>query len=87
MENEITLHYTVLSYWLVKELGHRGFRCIGTGENKNKAGFKVFYFEDTDELRNAINEIKKEYHNAKIQKWKQEKIQQSRKFYHRQKNR
>ncbi len=52
---------------MAKELGHRGFRCIGTGENKNKPGFKVFYFEDTDELRQAISEIKKEYRDGKIQ--------------------
>ena len=43
----------------------RGFYCKGTGINRNKEGFKVFYFDDTEELRQAIDEIKKEYHNEK----------------------
>ena len=64
-KNKITIEYTVLSLWLARELQDRGFECIGTGRNINKKQFKVFYFEDSLELRQAISEIQKEKQNAK----------------------
>ena len=64
-ENKIKVNYTVLSLWLARELQDRGFECIGTGKNINKKQFKVFFFEDSDELRQAIDEIQKEKQNAK----------------------
>ena len=69
-ENKILIHYTVLSLWLANELLERGFECIGTGTNIKKKQFKVFYFEDSKELRRAIDEIKKEKQNAKAKVFK-----------------
>ena len=65
-----TVYFTVLSWWLAKELQQRGFECIGTGENKKKKEFKVFYFYDTEELRKEIDEIQKEKQNAKAKIFK-----------------
>lgn len=55
--NKITVEYTVLSLWLAREFQDRGFECIGTGRNIKKKQFKVFNFEDSLELRQAIDEI------------------------------
>ena len=71
-KNKITIEYTVLSLWLARELQDRGFECIGTGRNINKKQFKVFYFEDSLELRQAIDEIQKEKQNAKAKVCKSE---------------
>ena len=82
INNKITVNYTVLSLWLAKELQNRGFECIGTADNTYKTGFKVFYFEDTDELREEIRNIKKEkYQNEKLQ---YNNLPKPGKFYHRQ---
>ena len=71
-ENKVSVNYTVLSLWLAKALQDRGFECVGTGENFKKKQFKVFYFEDSDELRQTIDEIQKEKQNAKAKsyEWK-----------------
>lgn len=69
-KNKVSVDYTVLTLWLAKELQNRGFECIGTGRNIKKEQFKVFYFEDSDELRQAIDEIQKEKQNAKTKEQK-----------------
>lgn len=69
-EIKIPIHYTVLSLWLANELLERGFECIGTGTNIKKREFKVFYFEDSKELRRAIDEILKEKQNAEAKVFK-----------------
>ena len=65
-------NYTVCSVWLANSLIEHGFCCVGKGKNANKRGFDVFYFEDSEELRNEIK-IQKEArrnNNAKLSKSK-----------------
>lgn len=76
--NKIPIYYTVLSLWLAKELERRGFECAGTGENIKKKEFSVFYFYDSNELRQAIDQIQKEKQNAKA------KVSKSKNSNHRQ---
>ena len=50
-------NYTICALWLAKELESRGYKCIGTGRNRHKPEFYVFYFEDSEELRKEVNKI------------------------------
>jgi len=63
-------NYTVCSLWLANELERNGFECIGTGTNQKKPEFNVFYFKDTEELRNKVEEITRRNQNGKISKSK-----------------
>jgi hypothetical protein len=50
--------YVVFSLRIANELVRRGFKIIETGINTENPKYKVFYFEDTEEFRAALNEIK-----------------------------
>lgn len=49
--------YTVFSLKVANELINRGFALVGTGINLQHPKYKVFYFEDTEDLRAAIADI------------------------------
>lgn len=59
LESKIKTNYAIMSLWLARELESKGFKCIETGPNYYKPGFQVFYFEDTNDLRATVNELKK----------------------------
>ena len=42
---------------VARQLEARGFRIIKIAPNKKKPQFNVYYFYDTLELHNALNEI------------------------------
>ena len=65
-------NYTICSLWLAKELERFGFECIGIGANKTKPGFNVFYFEDTEDFRNKLKQIRSNQ-NGKVSKSKNSK--------------
>ena len=46
--------YKIFSLKLANELVDKGFVLLGTGINIKFPKYKVFYFEDTPELREAI---------------------------------
>lgn len=49
--------YVVFSLRVANELVNKGFNVINAGVNIKFPQYKVFYFEDTKELRNAIAKI------------------------------
>ena len=51
---------------MAHELEKKGFHTIGSGINFNNPKYKVYYFEDSKELQNAINSIKEEKENASL---------------------
>lgn len=46
--------FTVFSLRIANQLTEKGFAVIGTGLNLAKPQYKVFFFEDTEELREAV---------------------------------
>lgn len=53
-------HYKIFSKVLANRLCSLGFRMIGTEINNKKPWLYVYLFEDTDELRSAVQEFKEE---------------------------
>lgn len=51
--------YCVFTLKLANKLVDKGFKVIRTGINLDKPQFKVFYFEDTAKLRQAVAELTK----------------------------
>ena len=49
--------YTVFSLSVANKLIEKGYKLIGTGINLQHPQYKVFYFEDTPEVRAAIADI------------------------------
>ena len=49
--------YTVFSLKLANKLVNKGFEILDTGVNVKNPKYRVFFFEDTEALRKAINEI------------------------------
>lgn len=49
--------YTVFSLRVANQLVNQGFKVIGTGVNLQKPQYKVFFFENTEELRAAVDKI------------------------------
>ena len=49
--------YAIFSRRIVVELEKRGFKVVKIGPNRKKPGFKVYYFEETPELRQAAQEL------------------------------
>ena len=49
--------YTVFSLRLAHQLTKRGFEIIGTGINNRNPKYLCYHFEDSKELRAAIEEI------------------------------
>ena len=52
-------NYIVYNLQLAHLLANKGFKLVGTGINYNNPKFKVFYFEDTPELHEAVKELKR----------------------------
>ena len=50
-------NYVVYSLRVANELVNKGFKIQGTGINIQNPQYKVFFFEDTKELREAIKAI------------------------------
>lgn len=50
--------YTIYSLRLANELMKHGFQIIGTNINANNPKLKVFYFENTPELRQMVEKLK-----------------------------
>lgn len=50
-------NYTVYSLRLANELVSRGFMIVGTGINARNPKYNVFFFENTEAFRKALNEI------------------------------
>lgn len=49
--------YTVFSLRIANELVSKGFKVINTGINIKNPQYKVFFFEDTNELRAEIERL------------------------------
>ena len=49
--------FPVFSRWLVRELENRGFRVVKMEKNRIKANLIVYFFEETPELRKAVQEL------------------------------
>lgn len=49
--------YPIFMIGVARQLEARGFRIIKIAPNKKKPQFNVYYFYDTLELHNALNEI------------------------------
>ena len=49
---------TIFNQRLCGYLQMKGFVLVGMAENKHCAGKNVFFFNDTDELRKAMKELK-----------------------------
>ena len=47
----------ILSLWMARELERRGFKHVSLGINYNHPKFNVYYFEDSNEIRDEINNI------------------------------
>ena len=50
-------NFPVFSAAITTELFNRGFKCIDSQINTRYPQYKVFYFEDTEELRAAFEDI------------------------------
>lgn len=50
--------YIIFSLRYANELVKRGFEIVETGINIENPKYKVFYFEDTEDFRAALEEIK-----------------------------
>jgi len=51
---------------MARELEKQGFQHVRLGINYNQPKYNVYYFEDTNELRNAINGILGRQYYAEI---------------------
>lgn len=49
--------YVIRSISMMSELIKRDFELISVGDDKNDPKYKIFLFEHTKELRDAITEI------------------------------
>ena len=49
--------FVVYSQRIATQLKQRGFYIIDTGINTKNPKYTVFYFEDTEELRKAVQEL------------------------------
>ena len=49
--------FIVFSQKIAHELKKQGYEIIGTGINIKNPKYTVFYFEDTPELRKAVEEL------------------------------
>lgn len=50
--------YIIFSLRIANELVRRGFNIVETGINIENPKLKVFYFEDTEDFRKNLKEIK-----------------------------
>lgn len=50
--------YVVFSLRIANELVRRGYQIIETGINTENPKYKVFYFEDTEDFRRTLEEVK-----------------------------
>ena len=55
--------FTVFSLQVANKLAAMGFSVIGTGINLKNAKYKTFFFEDSEELREAIRMLTKKVAN------------------------
>lgn len=49
--------YMVYTLKVANALVDRGYNIVGTGINFRNPKYRIFYFEDTQKLREEINEI------------------------------
>lgn len=50
--------YVVYSLRLANLLACKGFQIKGVGVNKNNPKYNVYYFENTEELKNTVDFLK-----------------------------
>lgn len=53
--------YKIYSRWLAYELRKLGFKIVGTDINEYHPEFKVWLFEDSDELQHTIPNLAKQH--------------------------
>lgn len=58
---------------LATQLMKQGFKCVDEVKNYKKEGYSVFYFENTDEVKKAIQELSMD-RGRKIFKLKNRKV-------------
>ena len=58
-------NFPIFSASITTELFNRGFKCIDSQINTRYPQYKVFYFEDTEELRAAFEDILRSRENLK----------------------
>ena len=58
-------NFPIFSAAITTELFNRGFKCIDSQINTRYPKYKVFYFEDTEELRAAFDDILRSRENLK----------------------
>lgn len=59
MSNTKTKNFVVYSLKLANSLIKKGFEIKGSGINIQNPKYTVYFFEDTEQLRAAVNEFKK----------------------------
>lgn len=65
-------NFPIFSASITTELFNRGFKCIDSQINTRYPQYKVFYFEDTEELRAAFDDILRSRENKTYQNQKEE---------------
>lgn len=55
----MTKEYIIYTKKIAYQLRKRGFKIIRTGINENHPQFDTYIFEDTEELRTALQKITK----------------------------
>ncbi len=65
-------NFPIFSASITTELFNRGFKCIDSQINTRYPEYKVFYFEDTEELRAAFEDILRSRENLKTTQNKEE---------------
>ena len=58
-------NFPIFSASITTELFNRGFKCIDSQINTRYPQYKVFYFEETEELRAALEDILRSRENLK----------------------
>lgn len=49
--------YTIFSLRIANALARQGFKIVNTGINIKNPKYSVFYFEDSQELRDALDKL------------------------------
>ncbi len=55
----MTKYYVIYTRWLATSLRNQGFPIIKVKANPNKPEFDCYFFEETDDFKQALNKLTK----------------------------
>jgi len=55
----MTKYYVIYTRWLATSLRNQGFPIIKVEANPNKPEFDCYFFEETDDFKQALNKLTK----------------------------